>query len=92
MGRSDEASWWTERGLGRILLFQEPSGGWGWAKTRAGVPKGGLVGKSFQLRTGNPGLGAGEMIPPEGQAWSAQDAFPVHGLRGARVEECSGPA
>lgn len=49
-----------------------------------GVPKGGLVGKSFQLRTGNPGLGAGEMIPPEGQAWSRSGCLP-----GAQAPRCS---
>ena len=38
------------RGRASILLFQEPVV----AGSGLGVPKGGLVGKSFQLWTGNP--------------------------------------
>lgn len=34
------------------------------------------MGKSFQLRPGNPGLRAGEMIAPEGRAWSGSGCVP----------------
>ena len=49
-GGSEEASW-GGRGRAFILPFQEPMV----AGAGLGLPKGGLVGKSFQLRTGNPG-------------------------------------
>lgn len=58
---SEEASWWG-RGWAFVLLFQEPMVGWAWL----GVPKGGLVGKSFQLRTGNPGPWSRRDDTPQG--------------------------
>lgn len=51
--------------------LQTRDGGGEKAGAALGVPKGGRVGKSFQLRPGNPPTWRREMIPPEGQAWSS---------------------
>lgn len=58
-GGSEEASWW---GRAFVLLFQEPMV----ARAGLGVRKGGLVGKSFQLRTGNPGPWSRRDDTPQG--------------------------
>lgn len=84
VGRSEEASWWTGGGWAASFSSKSPVVAGAGRGPWLGVPKGGLVGKSFQLRTGNPGLGAGEMIPPEGQAWSRSGCLPC-----ARAPRCS---
>lgn len=70
-GGSEEASWWG-RGRAFVLLFQEPMAGW----TGLGCRKVALWVSPSSCRQVILGLGAREMIPPKGQAWSRSGCFP----------------
>lgn len=62
------------------------------AQDRLGVPKGGLVGKSFQLRTGNPGPWSRRDDTPRGpglallRMLSLRKCSAVLAFRSARVQ------
>lgn len=93
MGRSDMPPLLVEEGPGLHLSVPGALGGWVWAQTLAGGwRKVALWVSPSSCGQVILGLGAREMIPPEGQAWTGSGCLPCENAPLCSREERSGPA